>query len=319
VDWEDKGRVLVPGDEYDPPEMHDFYYMTPFRYEGFFLSMLCCQYTDPVSELYEAHHPAPDGAERKLGNVEIQLAHSRDGQRWHRPEDRAAVIPCELDSLDDGGLYPAPGPIVKDGETWIYYLSWRWRHQWWHMKELWERDKSVQNVGFGRLAKMPEDHWVSLDAEVGEGWVLTRPHHFGVEYLVNADAEGGAVETELLTPYGEPVPGFTRGECVPVTGNGANQAVRWTSGRNGWELNDQYRGGVCARIYLRNAKLYSYTMVEPDPEGRIAEKRANVRWLEIIKHRSDNWGRSSTESAVGLRAQPGPWEYQLPPWFTEWL
>ena len=165
----------------------------------------------------------------------------------------------------------------------------------------------------GKMAKMPEDHWVSLDAGVPEGWFLTKPWHYpGLQVLVNADAKGGSIEVELLTPYGEPVEGFTRQDCVPVTGNGKDQELKW-KGMSGWDeakflelVTKRYRGGLLAKFYLKNAKVYSYTVTEPDPEGAIARHWANFRWCEHIKHRSDSWGRTSNEPAGGVSPHGGP-------------
>jgi hypothetical protein len=43
VNWEDKGRIQVPGDALDPPEMFNFQGMTPFFYEDFCLGLLSTQ------------------------------------------------------------------------------------------------------------------------------------------------------------------------------------------------------------------------------------------------------------------------------------
>ncbi|PYV15233.1 MAG: hypothetical protein DMG07_10285, partial [Acidobacteria bacterium] len=73
-----------------------------------------------------------------------------------------------------------------------------------------------------------------------------------------------------------------------------------------FDLREAHRGGVCARFYLRKAKLYSFTMTLPDRDGALAREKANARWLEIIKHRSDNWGGRSNEPASGLPPQRIP-------------
>lgn len=60
------------------------------------------------------------------------------------------------------------------------------------------------------------------------------------------------------------------------------------------------RGGVLARIYLKNAKLYSCTFTQPDPDGTVRRYWANARWNENIFHRSDQWGRDSNMPAGGV-------------------
>ncbi|MBI3920237.1 MAG: hypothetical protein HY318_02375, partial [Armatimonadetes bacterium] len=173
VNWEDKGRVLVP-DQHDPPEMYNFYNMRPFRYEGFCLGLLNTQYTHPVSESYESFHKSPGFPEDELGHVDIQLAYSRDGQKWERPVDRSPVVPIgKSGDPDFGGIYPAPfSPPVIEGETWIYYEAQKNLHCWWDIQGRAHEKKPVREQSCCMLARMPEDHWVSLDAGAAEGWFL---------------------------------------------------------------------------------------------------------------------------------------------------
>jgi len=170
------------------------------------------------------------------------------------------------------------------------------------------------------LATMPEDHWVSLDAGAEEGSFVCKPWGPPHEVFVNADAEGGSVEAELVTPYGEPLPGYGRGECIPITANGANQRVQWKCGGHPWDLAKDYRGGILVKFYLKNAKLYSYTFTLPDPDGKLEKDRVNSRWCELIKHKSDNWDRLSTEPAIGLppHGGPGPEKGQEKPGEPAW-
>ena len=121
------------------------------------------------------------------------------------------------------------------------------------------------------------------------------------------DAGGGSVEVELTSPYGEPIPNFTRSDCVPITSNGKDQQVRWKSGRSPLQLRDDYRAGVLAKFHVKNAKLYSYTFILPDPDGRLERDRRNARWSELITHRSDVPGRASTEAPDG---PPPVWQTQ---------
>ena len=182
-------------------------------------------------------------------------------------------------------IFPARnGPIVLNGDTWIYYNANSYLHTAWSQEEY-----LAQSGGDARgssncfLAKMPEDHWVSLDAGSSEGFLVAKPWGPPQEILLNADAVGGSVEVELLSPYGEPIPNFTRRDCVPITANGKDQQVKWKSGRSPLEFGEDYRGGVLAKFYLKNAKLYSYTFTLPDPDGRL-DARPPERPLERDHH-----------------------------------
>lgn len=306
VNWEDRGRVLVAGDEHDPPEMYNVYYLAPFRYGEFHLGLINTMYTLEESESYESYNRSPHYPHDKLGHLDIQLAFTRDGKTWQRPLDRSAVVPYGAPGAPDAGaVYPAKNPVVHGGDTWIYYTARRDLHCWWHV---WELEKSVPHghLGCCMLARMPEDHWVSLDAGDNEGSFTHKPWGPPHEVFVNADAAEGEISAELVTPYGEVVPGCARTDCIPVTANGKDQALRWRDVPHPWDLHADYRGGVLARFYVRNAKLYSYTFTLPDPNGQLERDRLNARWCDHIKHRSDNWDRASNEPAGGVPPYAGP-------------
>ncbi|MDP6047670.1 MAG: hypothetical protein QGG25_18810, partial [Phycisphaerae bacterium] len=314
VNWEDRGRVLVPGDEYDPPSLFNFQSMTPFFYEDFHLGLLSTQYSLPGAELYEVYHKPPaDYGDQRMGTVNVQMAYSRDGLAWSRPNDRSEIIPTGEPGAPDAGMIfiPQSSPPVVDGETWIYYTACRDRHSMWDQKRVVEEDGGRHSDHCCcMLAKMPEDHWVSLDAGAEEGSLLTKPMAFAIwqDLLVNADAGGGYIEAELVTPYGQVIEGFARGDCVPVTGDGKDQPLRWKGPKSVAEIMPDHVGGPCIRFYLKNAKLYSFTVTEPDPDGARARYWDDMRWCEIIKHRSDNWSRTSNSPAGGVPpyTQPGP-------------
>jgi len=310
VNWEDKGRILVGGDEHDPPEMYNLHDLaTPFFYENLFLGLLGTMYFLPGAETYTVYNrPPKDWPFKDLGIKDVQLAWSRDGRQWFRPDDRSAVIPTgQPGSPDAGCLFMSRnGPIVRDGETWMYYTACANKHTMWSQDGcLAERGNDAREMSCCMLAKMPEDHWVSLDAGSEEGWLLTKPYAAPSQLLVNADAEGGSIEAEFLTPYGQPVEGFTRTDCIGVSANGKDQEIKWKGDTNPRDLNEKYRGGLCLKLYLKNAKLYSYSLMEPDPDGSIKRYWDSARWNEAILHRSDDWGRASNEPAGGLPQAPG--------------
>ena len=179
------------------------------------------------------------------------------------------------------------------------------KHTSWSQSQyLEEHENNVRDQSSYLLAKMPEDHWVSLDAGRTEGTFITKP--WGPPHEVFVNAEGGSVEVELVTPYGQVMPGYSRADCIGVTGNGKKQQIKWKNGRPPWDFADEQRGGVLVKFYLRNTKLYSYTFTLPDPEGNLEIDRLNARWCEVIKHRSDNWGDRSNEPAIGLPTYTGP-------------
>ena len=312
VNWEDKGRILVAPDELDPPSLFNLQAFAPFRYEDFYLGMLDVQYSLPGAEPYEVFHKPPsDYPDQRMGLVEYQLAYSRNGQKWLRPRDRSAVVPVGAPGSPDAGIIFAPmsSPFVVNGDTYLYYTGIRNNHSHWNCLEIFEEFKGKkQDLQCAMLAKMPEDHWVSLDANNKEGSFVCKPWGPPHEIFINADAEGGSIEAELVTPYGKVVADYSRNDCIPVTANGKGQQIKWKNGKSAWEaIAKDHLGGLLVKFYLKNAKLYSYTFTLPDANGQLDRDRLNARWCEHIKHRSDNWDRNSNEPAIGFPpyAEPG--------------
>jgi hypothetical protein len=311
VNWEDKGRILIPGDEHDPPEMFNFQGMTPFFYEDFCLAALNTQYSLPGAESYEIfNEPPANWPSKALGHVDLQLAYSRDGVNWSRPTDRSPIVSNgEPGSPDEGVIFVgSANPFVVDGDTYLYYTAVRYQHndrtQIAYMKA---HDFDMRDAVSCMLAIMPEDHWVSLDADNKEGSFVCKPWGPPHEIFVNTDAEGGSVEAELVTPYGKVVPEYSRGDCVAITANGKNQPLRWKHGKSPWEtIAKDHLGGLLVKFYLKNAKLYSYTFTLPDPNGQLEQDRVNARWCDSIKHRSNNWGQNSNEPAIGVAPYSKP-------------
>ena len=289
--------------------MFNFQSMTPFFYEDFCLGLLNTQYSLPQSESYEIfQEPPADWPSKKLGHVDVQLAYSRDGQNWSRPKDRSPIIPNgEPGSPDQGVIFVgSANPFTIDGDTYLYYTAVRYMHnnrsQQAYMKK---HNYDMRDAVSCMLAIMPEDHWVSLDAGAKEGWFLTKPHAPPSRLLLNADAKGGSIQAEFVTPYGQPVEEFTRADCIGVSGSGKDQEIKWKTSTDPRSLLEHHRGGLCLKFYLKSAKLYSYSLMEPDPDGAIKNYWDNARWNEAILHRSDNWGRRSNEPAIGLPQPPG--------------
>ena len=54
------------------------------------------------------------------------------------------------------------------------------------------------------------------------------------------------------------------------------------------------------KLYLTRAKLDPYTFTLTDPDGDLARRQADTRWLDAITHRSGKWGRDSNELAAAV-------------------
>ena len=103
------------------------------------------------------------------------------------------------------------------------------------------------------------DGFASLAATFAGGQFTTRPVVCtGTGLTVNAIANPGKVWVELLDESGEPIPGYTKEDCVPAIGNGIELPVSW-QGKSG--LGELAGRAVQLRFHLSNAQLFAYRMV----------------------------------------------------------
>ena len=306
VNWEDCGRVLVAGDELDPPTLYNIHGITVCEYEGYRLGLLNTMHLHPQSEELGVFQEPPTDCPYgdTIGLLDLQLGYSTDGREWHRAHDRSPVIPVgDEGAPDEGMIIPqVNSPIVMDGDTYIYYCGWRSRHTAWSHKRVIEKvHDDVSKTVSGMLAIMPEDHWVSFDAGAEEGELLAGPwRDLPQGMLINADAKGGSILAELVDGYERPIPGFGRADCNPITANGKDQPVTWRGDPVPNQAEGDYRGAFMTRFIMKRAKLYSCTLVYPDPDGSRRRYWQNLNWNEGLFHRSDQWGRDSNAPAVGV-------------------
>jgi len=306
VNWEDCGRIFVAGDEQDPPTLYNIHQVAVLQYEGYRLALLNTMHHHPLSEELGVFQAPPDdypGADR-IGKIDLQLGYSIDGRQWHRAHDRSEVVPLGRTGEPDAGMmFPANNPpVVLDGDTYIYATTCPYGHTAWDQERVFQTNRrDLRKSAHLMLAVMPEDHWVSFDAGATEGTLLAGPWRIRPHAMtINADAEGGSIEIELVDGYERPLPGLSRAECVPITANGKGQTIRWKGDPHPDEIEGEYRGGVMARIYMKNAKLYSCTLSYPDPSGALRRYWGNFEWNRNLFHRRDQWDGRSHLPAEGI-------------------
>jgi hypothetical protein len=125
----------------------------------------------------------------------------------------------------------------------------------------------VSARGHGRvagLATLRRDGFASMDADASGGALTTRLATFNGKYpFVNIDAPQGELRLEIRDEKGDPIPPFTRDNCVPARGDNTCAPVRW-SGVS--DLSAVAGKKVRLRFYLTNGRLYAF-WVSPDPSG----------------------------------------------------
>jgi len=239
---------------YNRPEEYrtDVYNFAVFPYEGLYLGTAVM------------HHwcgkPTPFYSNTD-SRKSVELACSRDLRTWERLANREPFL--ELSPLGDGSAYDtgqiamATQPVVRNNELWFYYTG--LRHRCLSLADV--QAGKYFDVGAVCLARLRMDGFISLKGGVEWGSVLTRPLRLGAADLhVNVDSWRGRVAVEVIDAgTQQPVPGYTRDECLPAMVDGIDETVRW---RNRTDLSELMGRQVCFRFWLWQAELYAYWLGE---------------------------------------------------------
>jgi hypothetical protein len=233
-------RVLET-DEHDPPDS-DLY--NP-----------ACQLYPDLPGLYLMF---PSLFRHREDTLDIQLAVSRDGAKWTRPDREAAFIPLgQPANFDGGSLYMGNGGCLRTGDELSFYFS---------GSTLKHNETKLENLAdpgkcrvISRAVARP-DRLVSVTAGVAGGHFETPRIRFAGDHLiVNAAARrGGAIRVGLLNADGQPIPGRGVAECRALTSDHESWTVSWTDEANGDDVSGLSRQTIRLRIEMRDADLFGF-------------------------------------------------------------
>jgi len=190
------------------------------------------------------------GRHRNDGPLEIQLAVSRDGLSWSRP-DRRPYVPLGLRGSWGGGqIYMALGMIRKGSEIWQYYSGTFYTHG------AYDPAAPDNSGGLCRLVQRL-DGFMSADAEYTGAELVTPLLTFsGGRLELNIDCSAmGEAWVEMLDEHNRPIPGHRLQDSIGVDRNDIAAQVRWKEREDASEL-----AGRPVRLHfkLRACKLYAF-------------------------------------------------------------
>jgi len=191
-------------------------------------------------------------------SINCQLATSRDGYNFTRVADRQEFIPNGPEGSATAGMV-FPGAPTPFGDRWLIYSSAS------------SREHNVKDSSqVTALHEMRPDGFVSFNAGEKEGSLVTRNFTWLHDRIrVNANAQGGSVFLEvhdatkinhgvvanLDDAYPEPIKGFNKGDCIPLTSDSLDHEFKFKEAK----LSDLRGRYVKLRFYVKNADLYSWT------------------------------------------------------------
>ena len=180
---------------------------------------------------------------------EIMLGYSRDGFHFARPSHSPFMPVNETDGAwNYGNMQSVNGVPLIVGDSLYIYSSGRSKNGVW-----WDAGVSTG------LATLRRDGFVSMRAGNKEGFLTTEKLSFdGKYFFVNADvkAKGAQLKVELLDADGNPIPGFTKRDCVVMRGaDKTKQLITWKGKKDLGELKGST---IRAKFYLTRGDLYAF-------------------------------------------------------------
>jgi hypothetical protein len=245
-----EGPVFV-ADDLDP-DATQIYGMPVFPYQGLYIGQPWIYnarwfktgtYTD--QRMYAAERDSPC-------TMDVQLAWSWDLVNWTRPPERPCFIPRGVaGEFDSGMIYTARAPVQVGDRLYFYYGGFNGPHNA-------KLNQLSAAIGLGVLRL---DGFCSMRADSEEGRLISRREPLRVpKVTINArTAPHGYVVAELLDQDNQVIPGFSRDDCQPFTGDSIRHVVTWKTRTLPAALLDTDKK---FRFVLKNADLYSYL---PDP------------------------------------------------------
>ena len=187
-------------------------------------------------------------------SLDVQVATSRDGITWFRPEDRAPVLRRGPEHDWDGReIFMGVGMIRRGDEIWMYYGGLDLGHT-----DAFTRHPEGYQGGIGR-AITRLDGFVCLAAPHSGGRCITKPLVFsGSRLELNMDGSaGGSVIVRFLDEAGQPLEGWVPSD--KLMGNYVSGTVTF-----GGDPDVSALAGRPVRLQfdLRDAKLFAFEFVQ---------------------------------------------------------
>ena len=265
VNWGPPVLAVEP-EETDEVEI-EYYRMTVAKYEGVYFGFIWVYHNDVV-----------EFADQSRDSI---LAASRNGISWSKPFGSETFLatgePGDWDSR-----WAGPCNLIPVGdELWLYYSGANIPHNVkaedggrgsvkdWPGRVI-DGERRAYGVG---VAKLRRDGFASVRPKSSEGALTTEPLTFlGTTLHLNVESSRGRVEVEVLDQRGEPVEGYSRADCVPISTDSTDHTVKWSGDRDLVHATDtpadiggetrafrsRLRKPVRLRFYLKDASLYSF-------------------------------------------------------------
>jgi hypothetical protein len=190
--------------------------------------------------------------------TDLELAYSRDGFHWDRP-DRTAFLPGTRREGDwDRNYLHAAATIcaIVGDKLYFYYGGWSGQSP--------ELGGDMYAGGATGVAFLRRDGFASMEAGASPGALLTRPLRFRGQHLfINADASHGAVRAEILDENSNALKNFTVADSIAFQGDSTKTQLSWKTAPDLSALQGKV---IRIRFVATNASIYAF-WISPDAHG----------------------------------------------------
>jgi hypothetical protein len=250
--------VFAPDDVMDPPgsgvyvPKADKYDWAPDTY--FACPVMYFDYEEPKQP--ETRRILYEDKSRGLGsgNVETQVAVSRDGVHWKRFPSPTYIQVGEYEGRSLHQIYIAEGMVRRGDEIWQYFYGQEEYHS--------PARRNREGNGVYRTVQRL-DGFVSADAPYErEGKIVTRPFTFEggrLELNINTGGMGYAL-VGITAEDGTPIEGFATDDCIYINGNFVRHTVEWLG--RGTDVSSLAGKPLRLEIRMRGASLFALQFVQ---------------------------------------------------------
>ena len=248
------------------------------------------QVHDTVCFPYEGYYLALYQDQHDPNNMPIELAVSRDAERFRHVKPGDKVIPLGPAGAFDAMVILPSMPVVLDDEIRIYYGGGGETERPGGPPSKW-----LTQPG---LATLRRDGFTALELAHGmdKGVIETIPFHpprRSRTLHVNADCgPRGSMRAELLDAVtGRALPGYSLSDCTPVRGDHLDATIMWRSHETlpRTSAPQAPNGGICLRLQLSGdvgfPKLYAFWFGAEDRNSgrRAAVRLSDTRWHSRVR------------------------------------
>ena len=218
----------------------------------------------PYPERTDLHAMIVPVFHRANDNMDTQLAFSRDGLFWSRPERSAAFTVGEPGSGSECGTHTWRNGLVElpDGKWAVPHTGTSTLHN--VRAELSDGIFPDRRPGQILYALWQPHRFCGAEAELEGCFTIPSIYRKADQLRINYRCEpGGWIAAELLPrtpglfqPDLDPIPGFSFAECDRQTGDHTNRAVTWNGNSDISAIGDS----LVIRIKMFQAKLFAYRL-----------------------------------------------------------